>query len=117
MFQMHCTQPTMYKFFSFKIEVKTKADSYMPCEAMAHSTKSLVLVMTHWHSQSHMYYNSGLDCFSAVIWWVTQEQATKLHFLCQNWWGCYQNRMGASVATVMTNVFCKNRITMSLKLL
>jgi len=28
----------MYKF-CFKIEIKTKADSYMPCEAMAHSTK------------------------------------------------------------------------------
>jgi len=34
----HCTQPTMYKF-CFKIEIKTKADLYMPCEAMAHSTK------------------------------------------------------------------------------
>jgi hypothetical protein len=30
----------MYKFFCFKIEKMTKADSYMPCEAMAHSTKS-----------------------------------------------------------------------------
>src|ERR1700733_9094612 len=29
----------MYKFFCFEIEVKIKADSYMPCEAMAHSTK------------------------------------------------------------------------------
>ena len=36
----HCTQPTMYKFFYFKIEIKTKVDSYMPCKAMAHSTKS-----------------------------------------------------------------------------
>ena len=40
MSQMHCTQPTMYKFFCLKFEIKTKADSYMPCEAMAHSTKS-----------------------------------------------------------------------------
>src|ERR1700733_12465535 len=39
MSQMHCTQPTIYKFFCFKIEIKTKADLYMPCEAMAHSTK------------------------------------------------------------------------------
>jgi hypothetical protein len=30
----------MYKFFCFKIEIKTRADLYMPCEAMAHSTKS-----------------------------------------------------------------------------
>jgi hypothetical protein len=31
----------MYKFFCFKIELtKIKADSYMPCKAMAHSTKS-----------------------------------------------------------------------------
>jgi hypothetical protein len=30
----------MYKFFCFKIELKKiKADSYMPCKAMAHSTK------------------------------------------------------------------------------
>jgi hypothetical protein len=29
----------MYKFFCLKIEIKTKADSYMPCKAMAHSTK------------------------------------------------------------------------------
>src|ERR1700676_1729392 len=41
MSQMHCTQPTMYKFFCLKIDIKNKADSYMPCEAMAHSTKSL----------------------------------------------------------------------------
>jgi len=27
MSQMNCTQPTMYKFFCFKIEIKTKADS------------------------------------------------------------------------------------------
>ena len=39
MSQMHCTQPTMYKFFCLKIDIKNKADSYMPCEAMAHSTK------------------------------------------------------------------------------
>src|SRR5882762_10076309 len=36
----HCTQPTMYKYFYFKTEIKTKVDSYMPCEAMAHSPKS-----------------------------------------------------------------------------
>jgi hypothetical protein len=30
----------MYKFFYFKIAIKAKVDSYMPCEAMAHSTKS-----------------------------------------------------------------------------
>src|ERR1700735_1514798 len=36
----HCTQPTIYNFFCFEIEIKTKADSYMPCEAMAHSPKS-----------------------------------------------------------------------------
>jgi hypothetical protein len=39
----HCTQLTMYKFFCFKFELKkkkTKADLYMPCKAMAHSTKS-----------------------------------------------------------------------------
>jgi hypothetical protein len=29
----------MYKFFYFKIEIKTKIDSYMPCAAMAHPTK------------------------------------------------------------------------------
>jgi hypothetical protein len=29
----------MYKFFYFKIEIRTKADLYMPCKAMAHSTK------------------------------------------------------------------------------
>jgi hypothetical protein len=29
----------MYKFFCFEIEIKAKADLYMPCEAMAHSTK------------------------------------------------------------------------------
>ena len=33
----HCTYPTMYKFFYLKIEIKTKVDLYMPCEAMAHS--------------------------------------------------------------------------------
>jgi hypothetical protein len=26
------------QFFCFKIEIKTKADLYMPCKAMAHST-------------------------------------------------------------------------------
>jgi hypothetical protein len=36
----HWTQPTMYKYFYFKTEIKTKVDSYMPCEAMAHSPKS-----------------------------------------------------------------------------
>jgi hypothetical protein len=29
----------MYRFLCLKIEIKTKADSYMPCKAMAHSTK------------------------------------------------------------------------------
>ena len=29
----------MYKYIYFKIEIKTKVDSYMPCEAMAHSPK------------------------------------------------------------------------------
>ena len=29
----------MYKFFFFEIEIKTKTDSYMPCKALAHSTK------------------------------------------------------------------------------
>jgi len=37
--QMHYTQRTMYKFFCFKIEIKAKADLYMPCKAMAHYTK------------------------------------------------------------------------------
>src|SRR5882724_279883 len=35
----HCTQPNMYKYFYYKTEIKTKVDSYMPCEAMAHSPK------------------------------------------------------------------------------
>jgi hypothetical protein len=39
MSQMHCAQHTMYKFFCFKIKTKITADSYMPCKAMAHSTK------------------------------------------------------------------------------
>ena len=38
---LHMAKPTMYKFFCFEIEIKIKADSYMPYEAMAHSTKSL----------------------------------------------------------------------------
>jgi hypothetical protein len=42
MSQMHSTQPTMYNFFCLKIEIKTKADLYMPCKAMAHSTKSMI---------------------------------------------------------------------------
>jgi hypothetical protein len=29
----------MYKYFYFKTEIKTKVDLYMPCEAMAHSSK------------------------------------------------------------------------------
>ena len=40
----HCTQPTMYKYFYFKTEIKTKVDLYMPCEAMAHSPKYLYIV-------------------------------------------------------------------------
>jgi len=40
----HCTQPTMYKLFHFEIEIKTKADSYMPCEAMPHSTKYVIQI-------------------------------------------------------------------------
>ena len=39
----HFTQPTMYKFFCLKIERKAKIDSYMPCKAMAHSTKWKVM--------------------------------------------------------------------------
>jgi hypothetical protein len=36
----------MYKFFCFKIELKKiKADSYMLCKAMAHSTKYYVLAL------------------------------------------------------------------------
>jgi hypothetical protein len=31
---------TIYKFFCFEIGIKTKADLYIPCEAMAHSPKS-----------------------------------------------------------------------------
>jgi hypothetical protein len=38
---MHHAQPTMYRFLCLKIEIKTKADSYMPCKAMAHSTKCM----------------------------------------------------------------------------
>jgi hypothetical protein len=30
----HFTQPTIYKHFYFKTEIKTKVDSYMPCKAM-----------------------------------------------------------------------------------
>ena len=37
MSQMSHSQPTMYMFFYFKIEIKTKADLYMPCKAMAYS--------------------------------------------------------------------------------
>ena len=43
---IHCMQPThctVYEFFYFKIETKNGADSYMPCKAMAHSTKSNLL--------------------------------------------------------------------------
>jgi hypothetical protein len=32
-------QPAMYELFHFKINTKNKANSYMPCEAMTHSTK------------------------------------------------------------------------------
>jgi hypothetical protein len=35
----HIAHSTMHKFFYFKIEIKTKVDLYMPCKAMAHSTK------------------------------------------------------------------------------
>ena len=35
----HCMQPTMYEFSCFKIEINNKADLYVPCTAMAHSTK------------------------------------------------------------------------------
>ena len=46
MLQMsHFTQLTIYKFFCFKIEIKTKADLYMSFEAMAHSAK-LILIQT-----------------------------------------------------------------------
>jgi hypothetical protein len=38
----HCTQPTMYKSFHFKIEIKTMVDSYMPYKGMALSTKFLL---------------------------------------------------------------------------
>jgi len=37
----------MYKFFYFKIEIKTKVASYMPCKAMAHSTKCI------WKNESY----------------------------------------------------------------
>jgi len=33
----------MYKFFCFKIEIKTKADSYMPFKAMAHSPELILI--------------------------------------------------------------------------
>jgi len=49
----HCTQPTMYKYFYFKTEIKTKVDSYMPCEAMAHSPKLSTLLLTKLMSPRH----------------------------------------------------------------
>src|SRR5882724_9561848 len=56
-----CIQPTMYKFFYFKIAIKTRVDSYMPCEAMAHSTKFLFLECNRSHvrtiaSQMFLFY-------------------------------------------------------------
>jgi hypothetical protein len=53
MSQIHCTQPTIYKFFCLKIEIKTKADSYMPCEAMAHSTKYIII---------YYYFKGPVEC-------------------------------------------------------
>ena len=52
----------MYKFFYFKIEIKTKVDLYMPCEAMAHSTKWL----------HHPWNEVGFLCTQA-IWYAKQE--------------------------------------------
>ena len=46
-----CIQPTMYKFFYFKIEIKTKVDLYMSCKAMGHSTKFYFLVCQHSYVQ------------------------------------------------------------------
>src|ERR1700676_2798888 len=36
---MQPTHCSVYEFFCLKIKTKNRADSYMPCEAMAHSTK------------------------------------------------------------------------------
>jgi len=33
------SQGTFRKYINLKFEIKTKVDSYMPCKAMAHSTK------------------------------------------------------------------------------
>jgi hypothetical protein len=45
----------MYMFFCFKIELKnTKADLYMPCKAMAHSTK---YILTYVENIYNYFYN------------------------------------------------------------
>jgi hypothetical protein len=50
----------MYKFFCLKIELKkTKADSYMPCEEMAHSTK--------WDSQYHSRHVVSISIGNAIM--------------------------------------------------
>jgi len=36
---MQPTHCSVYEFFCLKIKTKNRADLYMPCEAMAHSTK------------------------------------------------------------------------------
>jgi hypothetical protein len=87
MSQMHCAQPTMYKFFCFKIKIKTKADSYMPCRAMAHSTKSMrcvrlvfsfTMVYSAWESfqskqriHSHMSMLLDFVCDTSLLTYVT----------------------------------------------
>src|SRR5882762_8206674 len=36
-----CSPLIMYEFFCFKIKTKSRVDLYMPCKAIAHSTKLL----------------------------------------------------------------------------
>ena len=72
-----CIQPTMYKFFYFKIEIKTKVDLYMSCKAMGHSTKFYFLVCQHSYVQmiaSHI-------CFGFLACNCSHIQMIASHFL------------------------------------
>jgi len=68
-----CIQPTMYKFFYFKIEIKTKVDLYMSCKAMGHSTKFYFLVCQHLYVQmipSHICFDFWSAINHLYVWTI-----------------------------------------------
>ena len=109
----------MYKYFYFKIEIKTKVDSYMPCEAMAHSPKYQWWIGDQ--SQSKVVVMVGSEAWGKELLCrpPLPEKSPSFLYRASPIWALLITVFGrsgiASVAMAKANVFRKNGINVGRK--